>query len=228
MNLYPAILTDSKEELQRQLSLAQNWPMVTTVQIDIIDGLFADNLTLTPLDLVEVDWGRLKVDFHLMTEEPDDYLLELAALKTQLPVRAVIGQIEKMSRQLEFVREVHRLGWLAGLSLDLATADDEIKATAWAELEIVQLMAVPAGHQGQELDPQIFSKLTQLTTYLDQSADRAAKVEIIVDGGVKLANAGRLLAAGADGLALGSCLWTAADPEKILQQLTTHSPSSTK
>ncbi len=65
MTLFPAILTDSMTVLAQQLAVASECSVVETVQIDIIDGLFADNITVTPADCATQDFWRAPTGFSL-------------------------------------------------------------------------------------------------------------------------------------------------------------------
>lgn len=221
-SLYPVILTDSMVILEKQLKLIKDNPALSVVQIDIIDGLFADNYTINLFDLLTTDFAHLQLDFHLMTEEPLDFVLELEAVIDQLPVRSVIAQIERMSFPEDYLLEVKRLGCRAGLSLDLHTPLSAIEEEVWPELDIIQLMGVEVGYQGQKFQPSVLSKITelkQILAELEQQKDLApaepktdqSQIEIMVDGGVKLINAKKILAAGATGLVVGSELWQAKD-----------------
>ncbi len=210
MKLYPGILTASLNEFEQQLAIAREHEEVERVQIDVIDGYFADNLTLTPLDLVQVDFGELELDFHLMTEEPLDFVNELVAIKKYLPIRAVIAQIERMSYQDEYFQLVKQHDWVAGVSLDLFTPLDSIDLASWPELELVQLMTIEAGFQGQEFQKKALEKIEPLR-------DRAKQVlEVILDGGIKQDQLSLALEYGADGVVVGSGLWQAKNPEEAI------------
>ncbi|MBD3279399.1 MAG: hypothetical protein GF390_01665 [Candidatus Pacebacteria bacterium] len=213
--LYPAILTDSLQVVQKQLDLVKDQAAVSVVQLDVIDGQFVDNLTVTPADLLELDWGNLKVDFHLMTNEPMDYVWELIEVEKELPIRAVIAQVERMSYQADFFQEVARHGWQAGLSLDLYTPLSAVDDSIWAELNLIQLMGIKAGFQGQQFQDQVLAKLQKLQDLVNQ---RELSLEILVDGGVKLINAAKLIKAGATGLVVGSALWQAQDLDQVVKQ----------
>jgi ribulose-phosphate 3-epimerase len=221
MQLYPAILTDSIQVAQSQLVSIASVPNIRTVQVDIIDGLFADNITLTPLDLHEVDFGEMSCDLHLMTEEPLDYVYEAIdsntvnydeakkdVITTKVPVRAIIGQIERMSNQQDFLQAVKGQNWQAGLSLDLYTPIDEIDPDAWFTLDIIQLMGVEAGFQGQTFNTHVFEKIAELQQQIEQH-DRT--VEMIVDGGLTPELAQKLQTLGVHGVAVGSSLWNEQD-----------------
>jgi hypothetical protein len=47
-----------------------------------------------------------------------DYVWELEEYCRHLPIRAVFGQIEKMTYQEAFLEEIKKQDWRAGLALD--------------------------------------------------------------------------------------------------------------
>lgn len=216
--LYPSILTDTLNELQHQLILVKDVPGIEVFQIDIVDGHFADNLTLGPAALIEADFGQEKIDLHLMVEEPLDYVFETIEVQDVLPVRAVIAQVERMSHQAPLLEEIKKHEWLAGLSLDLFTPLEAIEASAWAELDIVQLMSIEAGFQGQEFHSSVFPKLAELLQELERRQLRD-KIEIIIDGGVKPENLEAIYQAGADSVTVGSAFWLAEDGEAVAREM---------
>lgn len=215
MHLYPAILTESLTEAQEQLNIAQQHPAITNVQIDVIDGFYADAVTISPLDLLELDPGNLTYDLHLMTTEPQDFVFETVAIKKQLPVRAIIAQVEKMSFQGDYLSELKTQGWLAGLSLDLFTPVEAIDPDSWAKLDIIQLMAIEAGSQGQPFHPLVLAKIAEVRKILDELDH---PVELVIDGGVKLDTIDQLQEAGVDGVGVGSALWRSPDPVGTLSE----------
>jgi ribulose-phosphate 3-epimerase len=215
MTVYPAILSDSPEVVAEQLELAQFSDDVEVVQIDIIDGWFADNVTVTPTDLVGQEFGELAIDLHLMTEEPLDFVYEARDCKESLPIRAIIAQVEHLSNQLDFLKDVRNQEWKAGLSLNLFTPIDAIDEESWEYLDIVQVMGIEAGFQGQTFHPAALDTVREL-------AKRVARlerpVEIVVDGGVTLDLIGRLQELGVSSVAVGSGLWRAPDVETAIRQ----------
>ncbi len=216
MKFYPAILSDSLQEIQQQLNLAHTLPQVSVVQLDIIDGLFADNLTLMPTDLVQLEFKNLKTDFHLMADEPMNFVYEITDCQNHLPTRAILAQVEHASSQLELINEVQDQKMQIGLSLDIFTPLSAIKDETWPQLDSVQLMAIEAGFQGQELNDRIYDKVKQLQQF---TSSQRLDLEIIVDGGANLENLPLLKQAGADAAAIGSLLWTADNPGQIAKQI---------
>lgn len=204
MKIYPAILSDSVDEVASQLKAAQSLDGVEAVQIDVIDGRFADNMTVTPLDLLGLDFGQLEIDFHLMVEEPMDYLNEILDCKKLLPTGAVIGHLERMTDQAEFVEAALDNKIKVGLSLDLPTPVEEIETQVLPNLDYIQLMAIEAGFQGRKFQPLVLEKIRELSS-LRQA--QSLKFELIIDGGVKQDNLKQLKDLMVDGVAIGSWLW---------------------
>lgn len=220
MKIIPAILTDSRAVATKQIELANSDDRIELVQLDIIDGWYADNLTLTPADFAELGFGQLQTDFHLMTEEPLDYVFELLEYRDHLPIRAVIAQIERMSSQPTFIDQVKKTGWLVGFSLDLFTPVESIQSTELEELDIVQLMSIEAGFQGQEFEMSILNKVRELEQI---KKNKGFKFEIIVDGGIKQEQLKLLRQADVFAVTVGSGLWQAADFSQTLDRLLTTS-----
>ncbi len=215
MKLYPVILTESLSQVQKQIDLVKNNELIKGVQIDILDGTMADNMTVTPLDLEEIDFGNLFVDFHILTEEPMDYVWEMIEIKKRLPIRAVISQIERMSYPDQYLDELAVHQWKKGISLELYTPLEAIEGDLLADLDIIQLMAVPIGFQGQKLDNRIFERLEKLNEMIN---NQNLSIEIMVDGGIKLSNRNKLIQAGASSLVVGSELWKSNDITKYVQE----------
>lgn len=206
MNIYPSILTDELDLVIDQVEICKESSMVRTVQIDILDGMYADNITVYPSDLSVVDFGNLTIDFHLMTQEPMDFVHEIRDSKDFLPVRAIIGQIEQMSSQVDFLEEVKKNGWMAGLSLNLHTPLESIEEDSWERLDVIQIMGIKAGFQGQQFNPACLEIVSELNDIIEE---KDLNIEIIVDGGVKMENIEEIDEFGVDGASVGSALWKA-------------------
>src|SRR3972149_3713432 len=98
----PAILTSDPGELTKFLALVEG--VVKRVQVDIIDGDFVENKTIDPEVFEHVD-TELLVDFHLMVKEPKNWVERCARAGAD----RIIGQIEMMSSQEEFVGKVQEV-----------------------------------------------------------------------------------------------------------------------
>ncbi len=174
MEIIPSILTNDLREVEEKLARAEG--IVPKVQIDVIDGQFVPNKTFDP-DLLENYETDLNLDFHLMTKEPVLWVEKAGRAQAE----RIIGQIEKMTNQVEFVGKVQELGLSVGLAVDLATPISSLDPTILMDLDVVLLMSVPAGFSGQEFDPRVHGKIKELVKLRKKDN---SPFKICVDGGI--------------------------------------------
>lgn len=208
--IIPAILENSIDEIQKKINLVEG--LVERVQIDVVDGIFADNLTVSPVDLLGVDFFDLGVDIHLMTEEPMDLIAECVNLGGKVKDLRIIGQIERMSNQAEFVRLGIVVGYKIGLALDLFTPVSSIKPELFLQLNCILLMSVRAGFQAQKFDRRVIDKIVEAKKLYPQTA-------VLVDGGLEPDSISKCRAIGADQFAVGSWLWEHKDIALAIKEL---------
>jgi len=201
----PTIFVSNSAALQERLELYEE--MVTRVQLDVADEEFTSKPTLGVEKILEVA-TTLERDVHLMTVEPADWL-EVCKIEG---VKTAIGQIENMSSQKEFVEEAKELNLRAGLGVDWETDLKELDWPAAQEADLILIMAVRAGKEGQKFNQESLDRVRELRK-------RGFNKEICVDGGVNEQTIGKCVKAGADVLAVGSCLWQAEDIEAEWKQL---------
>lgn len=208
------VLTGNLELAKKQIELAKNTNLLEAVQIDIVDGIFADNHTFTPQDLVDIDFGNLQIDFHLMTEEPMDYVWELEEYCRHLPIRAVFGQIEKMTYQEAFLEEVKKQEWRAGLALNLFTPIESIDENSWEWMDSLLLLGVEAGASGQEQNPFLFEKIKAVRQIILKNEP----VKIFIDGGVNHQNIEQLQKSGINGVTVNSAFNQAINYKQAVEE----------
>ena len=114
----------------------------------------------------------------------------------------IIGQIEMMDSQEEFVKNVVGAGVGVGLALDIDTPVEEIVEDVMSYLDVVLVMSVPAGFGGQEFDRRALEKIEKL-----KGLKNSYKYSICVDGGINLSNIGEVVTAGADEVCVGKRLY---------------------
>lgn len=205
-DIIPAILEKEIEAVEQKIHQVEG--LVEQIHIDIVDGKFADNKTIGVEELLDLDGGA-ELTVQLITEEP----IELTEQCAEAGVTTVIGQIELMESQSEFVKAVKEKEMRVGLALDLKTAVDFLEEEIVGELDQVLLMAVAAGFSGQEFDQRVLDKVRLLRQEIGFKGD------IWVDGGVNEQTVGACVEAGANLLAVGSALWEAENVVLKLKQL---------
>ena len=202
----PTIFVSSSAALQERLELYEE--MAARVQLDVADEEFTSKPTLGVEKMLEVA-TTLERDVHLMTVEPADWL-EVCKIEG---VKTAIGQIENMSSQKEFVEEAKELNLRVGLGVDWETDLKELDWLIAKEVDLILIMAVRAGKEGQKFNQESLGRVRELRR-------RGFAKEICVDGGVNEQTMGKCVKAGADVLAVGSCLWQAEDVAEQWRRLT--------
>jgi ribulose-phosphate 3-epimerase len=198
VEVIPTILTTDPREAEEKIARLEG--LVKKVQIDVIDGVFAQNKTIEPSAVEGVDTG-LVLDFHLMTKEPADWV--------ERAVRAgadrIIGQIEMMTDQVAFLGKVQEAGILVGLAIDLPTPVSSLEPTILNNLDVVLVMSVKAGFGGQGFDNGALAKIKELNALRAKDTN---PFRICVDGGVTPELTDKLAKAGVDEVAVGRRLFS--------------------
>ena len=206
IEIVPAILDQTLAEIKEKIERIK--PLVGRIGIDIIDGIFVDNLTVGVADLEEVDFGELKVDIQLMTEYPEELLGECH----QAGVHRVFGHIEKMGSQRSFVEMSKELVLQPGFGLDLFTPIDAIEKSMIKEISGVLLMSVEAGFSGQEFNPIVLNKIRELR-------EQGFEGDIMMDGGINPKTIKSCVEAGANQFSVTSYFWKNDDLSQALTKL---------
>lgn len=193
LEIIPAILTNNLVELKELLARAEG--VVERAQIDIVDGQFAGNKTIDPSTLKDIETD-LKLDFQLMVKEPVHWTERSIVAATD----RIIGHIEMMRDQVEFVGKVSEVGASVGLAIDVKTPVSALDPTILSNLDVVLVMSVPAGFAGQKFVPSALAKIKELD---EIRARDDTPFRIFVDGGVTVDNIKRVRLAGTDEVGIG-------------------------
>ena len=203
--IIPGILTDNLRELQKKLDLASDF--CTRVSIDVIDGLFADNLTVMPESFSGLEFYNLSVDVQLMVVDPVEYLGYLHGKN----VVRVFGHIERMGNINEFIDECRELSFKPGLALDLYTPADSIEELHLESISGILLMSVQAGFSGQEY--------VDISKKVKEIKERGFEGDIVVDGGMNKETISNLFKIGVNQFSVTSNIWKSNDPGLRYKQL---------
>ncbi len=197
LEIIPAILTLDRQELESKLRILEG--VTKRVQIDIVDGKFADNRTLEPDTLGLIETSNL-IDFHLMTKEPVDWMESCIRGMAD----RIIGQIEMMSSQMEFVGKVQEAGISVGLAIDIDTPVEALDPLVLTNLDLVLVMSVKAGFGGQRFNDKAIQKIEALDRIRVKDN---TPFKICVDGGINESNIEKVRKAGADEVVIGEHLF---------------------
>lgn len=209
VEIIPSILTKDVNEAIQMIKVCDG--ITQRVQIDIIDGIFANNVTVKPWELKNLD-VFLGLDFHLMVNEPIDWVDRCLGVGAD----RIIGQIEMMSSQLEFVQKVEEKNLRLGLAIDLSTPVSKINESLFEKLDVVLVMSVNAGFGGQKFDFKVFDKINQLN---EIRIKRKTPFRICVDGGETTEVIDDSVRDGADEVVVGRRLFDGDIKENINRYL---------
>ena len=188
MEIIPAILTSEVQELDLLLRQIRDSKKFERAQIDFVDGEYAGNETIKPVECDLIGYLPLKFDAHLMVVE--DNILQWSKTAEKMGFDRIIAQVESISRPEDF----------ACLALDIHSPVDVIKPYL-PKLDLVVLMAIEPGFGGQGLDPKILEKISYLRNLRDLGH---LSFLICVDGGVEKEHFEILEKMGVDEVAVGA------------------------
>lgn len=207
----PSILSADFARLGEQVRLIEA-SGADRIHVDVMDGRFVPGITIGPLVVSAIrPYTSLPMDVHLMVVEPERHLEAFAATGADsLTVHA-----EGNHHLDRLLRDIHRLGKLAGVSLNPATSIGALAHVADL-LDVVLVMTVNPGLGGQAYIPAMTAKIAGLRAWLDEQDCRAA---IHVDGGMGLSTVAEVTGAGADVLITGSAFFGSGDPAAFVRNM---------
>lgn len=183
------------------------------VHFDVMDGHFVPNLTIGVPVLKQLKKiARIPVDVHLMIANPLEELpwfLDAGADIVTVHAEAFDGP-EQMEQAIHLIKEA---GAKASVSVKPNTPVDAIAGVV-PLLDMALIMSVEPGFSGQKYIEGSEAKVAQVV----QIARAAGhELEIEVDGGIGVATAPGVAAAGADVLVCGNAVFAAQDPAAALR-----------
>jgi ribulose-phosphate 3-epimerase len=182
------------------------------IHVDVMDGHFVPNITIGPLVVQGLrKLTSLPLDVHLMIEEPERYIEAFAQAGSDW----ITIHAEVCSRLRQVVKEIRRLNVRPGIVLKPATPLKTLYPVL-DDIDLVLIMSVNPGFGGQAFIPSALKKIGRLRKIIDQNQYR---VEIEVDGGIKVENIREVSRAGADIFVVGTGIFKTEDYEETISEL---------
>lgn len=178
------------------------------VHIDVMDGRFVPSISVgMPVIRAIRSYSDRIFDVHLMIEEPGRYIGDFVEAGADL-ITVHAESCRHLDRTIDAVKE---RGILAGVALNPATPLTAISYVL-EKVDMVLIMTVNPGFGGQKLIPYTVQKIRDLKQLVDE---RGIKLDIEVDGGINLYNAGEVMAAGANVIVAGSAVFEGDVTENV-------------
>ena len=192
-------------EIRRARELGVTW-----LHLDQMDGHFVPNISFGPGFVAAMRrTTELFLDVHLMLSHPLAYVDAYADAGADL----IVVHVEAEDDPEETLRAIRARGIRAGISLKPGTPPEAVEALL-PLCDLVLVMTVEPGFGGQGL---IESCIEKLPVLREMIARTGRDILLEVDGGIKLDNAARAIAAGADVLVIGTGLFRAENPAEVVR-----------
>jgi ribulose-phosphate 3-epimerase len=174
------------------------------IHVDVMDGRFVPNITIGPLIVEALRPVTDKpLDVHLMIVEPEKFVPDFAKAGADI----ISVQVEACPHLHRNLGQIKELGKQAGAVLNPSTPIDSLEYCL--ELcDLILIMSVNPGFGGQSFIENQVRKIRDLRRLCDE---RGLDPWIEVDGGIKPANAWKVIEAGANAIVSGSGVFGATD-----------------
>ena len=194
--IIPAIIANSAEEFEKMIKMVE--PHVDRVHLDVMDGIFVPNKTISYHEELAKIQTNLSFDVHLMVNNPEDQMYFwyqtkadrfLIHAESETDLRALIEQIRSNNK-------------VVGLVLNPKTPNEVIDDLV-DDVDLVQFMTVDPGQYGADFVEDVVSKIHDFH-------NKYPSIPIAVDGGIhpENHNVAKLIAAGASFFVLGSHIFS--------------------
>lgn len=211
--LAPSILNADFSCLREVLLLLERC-QVDLIHLDVMDGLFVPNITFGPKIVATIrENTHLPLSVHLMIEKPERFIKEFSeVLKNGDSLIIHTEASQHLDKTLQMISDA---GLRAGVALNPSTPLEMIKFVL-DKLDLILIMTVNPGFGGQEFIMAMLEKITQAKKMINSNK---TTIDIQVDGGVNIKNILQINGAGANILVVGSEIFGADDPAKIIKNI---------
>ncbi|HUS08363.1 MAG TPA: ribulose-phosphate 3-epimerase [Bryobacteraceae bacterium] len=211
IEIVPSILSADFARLAEEVQRVEQ-AGVTMLHVDVMDGHFVPNLTLGPPVVKSLrKVTKLKLDLHLMIEDPDTYApVFIAAGADQISVH------QEVCRNLDrTLRMIQSEGARAGVVINPATPVSVLEEVLEVA-DYVLVMSVNPGFGAQRFLPNALRKIRAIDR---RRRDLGIPLPIEVDGGINMDNLGDVVRAGCDWIVAGSSIFDSADAAATVRRM---------
>ncbi len=182
---------------------------IQTLHFDVMDAHFVPNLSFGPDFCKQVHkvFPEYFLDVHLMMDNPGQYIQKFA----QAGAAAITVHAEVLEDAMPVLNEIKAGGIQCGLSIKPGTKIEAIEKYL-PVVDRILIMTVEPGFGGQKLMEDQLQKIVWLRK-------NGFEKPIAVDGGVNMETCGKVVAAGADVLVMGTAFFRADDRGAVVRKV---------
>ncbi|MDF7665759.1 D-allulose 6-phosphate 3-epimerase [Bifidobacterium sp. ESL0745] len=178
IQLAPSLMTMDLDQFKEQVTFLND--KVNAYHIDIMDGHFVPNISLSPWFLEEVrKISDVPMDAHLMVTDAEFWVDQLIAIKCErinMPSEVING------KAFSLIKKIHDAGLKAGVVLNPETPISAIMSYI-DQLDSVMIMTIDPGFAGQ---PFLKSTLDKIVELRHLREEKGYSYEIEMDGSTNL------------------------------------------
>ncbi|MDP9822873.1 ribulose-phosphate 3-epimerase [Nocardioides massiliensis] len=209
IQITPSILNADFSRLGEEVARI---PSADWIHVDVMDNHFVPNLTFGPTMVEALARSTdTPLDAHLMIEDPDRH----APAYVEAGCGSVTFHVEAAKAPVRLAREIRAAGGRASMALKPATPVEPYEDLL-PELDMLLLMTVEPGFGGQKFLDLVLPKIRRARALM---AKHGVETWLQVDGGVSLETIERCAEAGADVFVAGSAVYSAQDPDAMVESL---------
>lgn len=216
----PAILATDAKDFQKKLKVFQS--SFSLVQVDILDGSFGiDNRSFYDFKKIKAMHPKTQFELHLMVDKPEPIYRQWLGWSKLERVIIHYETFHKRKEDLyDTIKEIHKARKSVGLAINPNTTVSKV-IQFLPMVDEVLIMGVHPGWSGQKIVESSLKKLQQIRGHYP-------KLNLGLDGGLRMENAKSVVKAGANILNTASIfskvLDKPAEIRKIKKQLTSLRP----
>lgn len=195
VQIVPAILAKTPQQLEEDVKKVNSAPSLEGgwVHIDFADDQFVPNKTVG-LGEIERYPLALQKEAHLMVNHPLEWVEGLK----KLGFERVVFHFESKDNVEEVIDKIKTAGMEVGVAIKDETSVENLEPFK-DKIDLVLIMSVVPGFQGQPFLPSALEKIKELKV-------KNWPARVSIDGAVRETNAKEIIDAGADQLTVGSFL----------------------
>jgi ribulose-phosphate 3-epimerase len=199
IGIVPSILSADFTRLGEQVREAEE-AGAYRLQIDVMDGHFVPAITVGPVVVEAVRrCTKLPLEVHLMISNPEQYIEDFAKAGADI----IIVHHESSPHLHRVIQQIKAGGKMAGVAL-LPSTPVFMLEDILSLLDIVVIMTVNPGFEGQKFIPETLSKIVQVRQMI---TERGLKCDVEADGRVQEATVRQIAEAGANLFVAGSAVY---------------------
>lgn len=210
IKLSPSILSCDFINLKESIKLLEHLK-ASYLHIDVMDGMFVPNISIgMPVINSIKNFTNLTLDVHLMIEKPERFIDDFLKIGCDI----INFHFEATNNHNEIIKKIKLNNKKVGMTIKPNTPETKIFKYL-DKLDLVLIMSVEPGFGGQSFIESSLNKVQNINKYMKQNN---INCEIEIDGGIKLNNVEKAIAAGANVIVVGSDIFNAKDKKETIKK----------